>query len=135
MGLLVCERDILAGSCGPVFHLGLLSVRDTFDLKLTVREQNVQDVFVGQACLAHDACLLEDFLVDKKGAESFFEVLFCSADATFGIAAETNKVNSVADKNVLVQFSWLNHFYIPLNFFSETVKLDARAATIYWSPS
>ena len=135
MGLLVCVRDILAGSCGPVFHLGLLSVRDTLDLKLTAGEQDVRDVVVSHSCLAHDTFLFEDFLVYKKGAKSFFEELLFVVDATSVVVAATNKVNSVTEKHVLGQFSRLNHFYIPLNFLSETVKLDARAAAIYWSPS
>ncbi len=129
MGLLVCVRDILAGSYGPVFHLGLLSVRDTFNLKLTAGEQDVCDVFVVQPCLAHDACLLENFLVYKEGTKSFFEVLYLVVDATSGVVAATNKVNSVADKSVLGQFSRLSNVSIPLHFLSETIKLDARATT------
>jgi len=125
LGLLVCVRDILAGSCGPVFHLGLLSVRDTLDLKLTAGEQDVRDVVVSQACLAHDTSLFEDFLVYKKGAKSFIEVLLFVVDATSGVVAATNKVNSVAEKSVLGQLSRLSNFIIPLNFLSETVKLYA----------
>ena len=129
MGLLVCVRDILAGSCGPVFHLGLLSVRDTLDLKLTAGEQDVRDVVVSQACLAHDTFLFEDFLVYKKGAKSFIEVLLFVVDATSGVFAATNKVNSVTEKSVLGQLSRLSNFIIPLNFLSETVKLYASATT------
>lgn len=129
MGLLVCVRDILAGSCGPVFHLGLLSVRDTLDLKLTAGEQDVRDVVVSQACLANDTYLFEDFLVYKKGAKSFFKVLLFVVDATSGVVAGTNKVNSVTVKHVLGQFSRLNFCIISLNFLSETVKLYARATT------
>ena len=129
MGLLVCVRDILAGSCGPVFHLGLLSVRDTLDLELTTAEQDVRDVVVSQACLAHDTFLFEDFLVYKKGAKSFFKVLLFLVDATSGVVAGTNKVNSVTVKHVLGQFSRLNFCIIPLNFLSETVKLYASATT------
>ena len=129
MGLLVCVREILAGSCGPVFHLGLLSVRDTLDLKLTAGEQDVRDVVVSQVCLAHDTFLFEDFLVYKKGAKSFFKVLLFVVDATSGVVAGTNKVNSVPEKHVLVQFSRPDFCIIPLNFLSETVKLYASVTT------
>ncbi len=50
-------------------------------------------------------------------------------DATSCVVADTNKVNSIADKSVLFQLSRLINFGIPLHFLSQTVKLDATTTS------
>ena len=91
----VLERDLQFRSCWPVVYLDLFFVRATINRELTLRKQNVRNVIVTQAFLAHDTCLIENFFVYKEVSKPFLEKLLFVVDATLvSVVAPTNEVYS-----------------------------------------
>jgi hypothetical protein len=115
---LVLVADKFVRACSPVSHFFLLSFCDAFNRELTVRKQHIRDVFICQAFLAHDACLHENFFVNKESAKSFFEKLHLIVDAAFVVVAPTNKVNSIAENSVLVKLGFLRAYGVSSHFLS-----------------
>ena len=91
----VLERDLQFRTCWPVVYLCFFSVRLTINRELTLRKQNVRNILVAQAFLAHVACLFENLFVYLKVSKANLEKLLLIVDATLVfVVAPTNEVYS-----------------------------------------
>ena len=114
-------------SCGHAHRFGSCSVREAFNWILTVGKQDVSNLVVGQAPLARNTFLHEDFFIHIKGAKSLIEILCLGVDATFSVVTTTHKVDSGEIKKMSCLLSWLwddRNGWENLNYVQDAFLLD-----------